>query len=119
MGDPGLTTKFFRSLGHPTRVAIIKLLAKGDKSVSALTAATGVPQGRLSSHLALLRAAGLVVRRPVGRYRLYRVADWRVLSVLMLARELIRARAAYIPMCQCTQNKSSRRLKVWHLRSSA
>ena len=105
MREAGRTAAFFRSLGHPTRVAVIELLSSGEKDVGELTAAIGAQQGRLSSHLARLRAGGLVVSGPTGRRRLYRVTDPRVQEAVSLARELIRSGAAYIPMCQCTQNE--------------
>lgn len=105
MCNPGRTAAFFRSLGHPTRVAVIELLSSGEKDVTDLVAATGVPQGRLSSHLTILRAGGVVTVQRRGHHRFYRVADPRAQQAVTLARQLIRTRAAYIPMCQCIQKQ--------------
>lgn len=105
MCNPGRAAAFFRALGHPTRVAVIELLSSGEKDVVELTAAIGVPQGRLSSHLAILRAGSVVTVQRRGHHRFYRVTDPRVQQAVTLARELIRAGAAHIPMCQCTQNQ--------------
>lgn len=105
MCNPGRTAAFFRSLGHPTRVAVIELLLSGEKDVAELTAAIGVPQGRLSGHLTILRAGSVVTTQRRGHHRFYRVTDPRVQEAMTLARELIRSGAAYIPMCQCTQDE--------------
>ena len=64
----------FRTLGDPTRRGLFERLAvEGDLSVSALTAGGSVSQPAVSQHLKVLREAGLVAERKVGRNVLYRV----------------------------------------------
>ena len=46
-----LTARFFRYLGDPTRVKILRLLLEGDKNVGELVEQIGSAQGRVSSHL--------------------------------------------------------------------
>ncbi len=56
-----------RSLGDPTRLAIIQHLALGEHRVVDLTAHLGLAQSTVSAHLACLKDCGLVASRPHGR----------------------------------------------------
>jgi DNA-binding transcriptional ArsR family regulator len=60
-------------LHDPTRRRVFELLRNGERSVRELTAETTVTQSAVSQHLRILREAGLVVARPDGARRLYRV----------------------------------------------
>src|SRR3970040_2025192 len=55
-----LEAKFFRGLGDPTRLKILELLLERERTVTQLIEALGVPQGRVSSHLACLTWCGYV-----------------------------------------------------------
>ena len=61
------------ALGDPTRRRILARLRDGERTVADLTAALPVTQSAVSQHLARLRQAGLVVDRPAGRRRYYRI----------------------------------------------
>ena len=68
----------FTAVADPTRRAILELLRDGEQTVSALLEgvrgrAIRATQSAFSQHLAVLRGAGLVKHRKVGRHRLYRV----------------------------------------------
>lgn len=60
-------------LHDPTRRRVLELLRDGERSVRELTEGTSVTQPAVSQHLRVLREAGLVVARPDGARRLYRV----------------------------------------------
>lgn len=60
-------------LHDPTRRHVLELLREGERSVRELTDGTTVSQPAVSQHLKVLREAGLVVARPVGTRRLYRI----------------------------------------------
>ena len=63
----------FRTLGDPTRRALVERLARSEMlTVRALTERSGVSQPAVSKHLAVLRRAGLVEARPAGRETHYR-----------------------------------------------
>ncbi len=62
----------FRGLAHPLRRKVLRLLRQGQRSVSDLLADLDVTMPSLSRHLAVLRDAGLVRQRLVGRRRYYR-----------------------------------------------
>ncbi|MER3439364.1 MAG: ArsR family transcriptional regulator [Chloroflexota bacterium] len=91
--------RFFHGLSDPTRLAILELLLGGEKNVSELVAALGVPQSRVSSHLACLRHCGYVAHRREGKYLYYRVADPRIHALLLLGRTIARDHAAQLASC--------------------
>ncbi len=95
-----VAAKFFRGLGDPTRLRIVQLLLEGDKNVGELVELTGVPQGRVSTHLACLRWCGYVCAERAGRNVYYRVADPRVRELVALAQQIIADNASHISCCQ-------------------
>ncbi len=95
-----LTAKFFRGLGDPTRVRVLQLLLERERTVSQLVEATGVLQGRLSSHLACLRWCGFVTSRRAGREVFYSLADGRIPRLLSLAEEFLTERANEVDLCR-------------------
>src|SRR6266487_4202796 len=60
-----------RVLGHETNVRLIEALSAGEATVSDLACGLALEQPRVSTHLAQLRAAGLVACRATGRQRVY------------------------------------------------
>lgn len=62
-----------RALADETRLALLSALLDADSTVSDLADRLTLPQPRVSSHLAILRAAHLVSAFDRGRQRLYRV----------------------------------------------
>ena len=65
----------FSMLAEPTRLTILSLLARGERSVSSLCRELALPQPSVSHHLAKLRAAGLVHCRRKGRLMFYGLSD--------------------------------------------
>jgi len=82
--------RFFRALGDPTRLAIIRLVLVRPRSVSELIAELGVPQSRVSNHLACLRWCGFVTTERRGRQVIYSISDARLRRLLELASEMAR-----------------------------
>ncbi|MFL6428776.1 MAG: ArsR/SmtB family transcription factor [Acidobacteriaceae bacterium] len=76
----------FQALAHPTRIAIIELLADGELSAGELMKKLGVEQANVSQHLAVLRAKQLVVNRKAGNQVFYAVRDPIIIKVLALMR---------------------------------
>ena len=62
------------ALGDPTRRAIFERLRDGPLPVGELARGFPVSRPAVSQHLRVLKEAGLVVDRPDGTRRLYRVA---------------------------------------------
>lgn len=65
----------FRGLAEPSRLALVEQLARGDRRVSDLAAATGLAQPNVSKQLACLWDCGLVERERHGREIHYRLVD--------------------------------------------
>jgi len=85
MMPPTPVNTVMRTLADPTRRAVFERIAGADEiTVAELTLGSGVTQGAISQHLKLLKQAGLVAERPVGRNVYYRaqpdglapLADW-------------------------------------------
>lgn len=82
----------FRSLSDPTRRALFERLCdNGEQTVGALTTWAGLAQPTISKHLIVLRQAGLVRDRHVGRQTHYS-AHLPALAPLM---DWTRQRAGY------------------------
>ena len=62
----------FRGLAHPLRRRVLRMLGRGERSVSELLSGLDVTMPSLSRHLAVLRDAGLVTQRIAGPRRYYR-----------------------------------------------
>jgi DNA-binding transcriptional ArsR family regulator len=67
----------FEVLGDPVRRRILELIADGERSSGAVTAAIqqefGITQPAVSQHLRVLREAGFATVRPDGTRRIYAV----------------------------------------------
>ena len=71
-----------KALADPTRRFVFERLASREESVAMLTAAVDVSQPAVSQHIAVLRNAGLLSERKLGRSTLYR-AEPRALAPLI------------------------------------
>ena len=71
MSDPWET---LRLLADPTRSRMLQLLHRGELAVGELQEILGLPQSRISTHLALLRKAQLVLDRRDGKKAFYALA---------------------------------------------
>lgn len=67
--------------GDPTRIRILDELRDGEHNVQSIADALATTQQNVSGHLRLLRAAGVVSRRPAGREVFYAVTDEIVFEV--------------------------------------
>lgn len=92
--------KFFRALGEPARLRLLKFLGDGERTVSECVEHVSLSQGRVSSHLACLASCGYVEVRREGRYAFYRIADPRVAQLVMLARALAADNTLGLQACQ-------------------
>lgn len=68
-------SNLLQSLGHPIRLQILDALRHRELPVAEIVARLHLQQPVVSRHLAILRRAGIVIRRPSGRERVYRLAD--------------------------------------------
>ncbi len=69
----GSTATAFQALGDDTRREIFERLAVRPSAVGELARELPVSRPAVSQHLRVLKDAGLVIDRPVGTRRIYRV----------------------------------------------
>lgn len=69
---------FAKALSDPTRVRIVAALRVGEVCVCELTEALEISQSTLSSHLQVIRQAGLVSTRKCGKWIYYDLEDGQV-----------------------------------------
>ena len=89
----------FKSLGDPTRLAIVRHLALGEHRVVDLTEHLQLAQSTVSGHVACLRDCGLVAARAEGRSTFYSLAQPEILDLLEAAEALLLVTGASVSLC--------------------
>ena len=69
----GAATDVFHAIADPTRRTVLDLLLTGERTATELSQPFSVTKAAVSQHLRVLREAGLVTERRVGRQRIYRL----------------------------------------------
>lgn len=110
--------EFFSALADPTRRRILALLQEGgERCVCVLYETLELPQPKVSRHLGVLRAAGIVATRREGLWIHYRLhpdlPDWarRVLVAVAESMEAADGQAAACSACKPVEavRRSTRR----------
>ena len=95
----------FQILSVAPRLEILLAIGEAEACVCHLEAALGYRQAYISQHLMALREAGLLETRRDGRFIYYRLADRRILEVLVQAGEILGQPVAILPIalfsCEC------------------
>ncbi len=73
MSRAAASSDAFHAVADGNRRALLDVLRGGEQPVGGLVAATGLSYSLVSQHLHVLLDAGVVVRRPEGRRRMYRL----------------------------------------------
>jgi DNA-binding transcriptional ArsR family regulator len=81
----------FQALAHPTRIAILEFLGKGELSAGELIEKLGMEQANVSQHLAVLRSKRIVANRKAGNQVFYSVRGPIIVKVLQLMKTYCRA----------------------------
>ena len=81
---------FLKALAHPLRLQIVEFLKNGEKNVSSIIRALGIPQSSLSRHLTVLREAGVLKSRQEGTVIYYDIDDHDIFHVLRPIAEMLR-----------------------------
>jgi len=68
--------EYLLAMAEPHRIALLGALATGEASVRELADRVGIPYQNTSHHLILLRKAGILSRRKLGKANLYAIEDW-------------------------------------------
>lgn len=82
----------FKVLAHPDRVRLVEELRLGEKDVSGIAQALGLPSTRVSQHLAALRTHRLVRDRHEGRQHFYRLTQPAMATWILDALQFLEVR---------------------------
>jgi ArsR family transcriptional regulator, cadmium/lead-responsive transcriptional repressor len=96
---PTSAVALFRSLGDPTRLAIVLGLAQGEARVVDLCRGLGLAQSTVSKHLACLRDCRLVDYRAVGRQSYYSLTRTELIDLLRSAEVLLARTGDAVALC--------------------
>ena len=80
-----------KSFANSTRLHMLDLLGKRDWSSAEIQQELGISKANLSQHVAVLRSAGVVVRRRVGRQVYFSLAMPEVKKACQLIQHVLRA----------------------------
>lgn len=69
--DYGKGSDFFKTLGNPTRLRIVRELAQGERCVGAVENRVQASQATVSQHLTVLKKQGIVTCRKEKNMRCY------------------------------------------------
>lgn len=92
MPDTPLDTvraEFFKALAHPVRLRILRLLRRGERSVTELQESLRMESSSTSQQLTALRVRNLVSARKEGTRVLYTVTDPQIFEVLDSAKQIL------------------------------
>jgi DNA-binding transcriptional ArsR family regulator len=78
-----------KALAHPTRLQVLDLLSKRERSVEELAKLVGAGQSNLSQHLAALRQQKLVVARRAGMNVYYGLSNPKIADACSQIRNLL------------------------------
>ena len=92
--------RFFRVLGDPTRLAIVRYLMEEPHTVGDLVAKLGTSQSRVSNHLACLRWCRLVTTERRGRQVIYSIGNPRLAELLAIAADLVDENREHLISCR-------------------
>jgi DNA-binding transcriptional ArsR family regulator len=84
-----LKAELFKSMGHPSRIQLLEMLADGAVAVSQLRDGTGLEPSNLSQHLGVLRRQRLIVPLRRNGRLFYELASPEVNVLLAAARALL------------------------------
>jgi ArsR family transcriptional regulator len=77
-----MQAEFLKAISDQARIRIIYALRDGELCVCEIMARLGMPQTMVSHHCKILKIAGVVSDRKLGKWVYYYLADPRVLGIL-------------------------------------
>jgi DNA-binding transcriptional ArsR family regulator len=86
-----LHSQMCQAVADVKRIQIMYALYEKARNVTSLAETLETPQPTISRHLALLRERGLVVGERDGSWVIFRLTDERVIAVLDIMRQMLRA----------------------------
>lgn len=89
-----------KALSNEPRLLVVCCLVEGDRTVGVLNARVPISQSALSQHLAVLRAAGIVVTRRQAQSVFYGLAQGPALQILEALHDAYCAKAMPVRLRQ-------------------
>jgi DNA-binding transcriptional ArsR family regulator len=86
-----MQVRICKAFANASRLHILDLLAKGERTVSDLQRDLGIPTPNVSQHLAILKAAGVVTTRRNGKQIYCSLTIPEVKQACQLIRNVLRA----------------------------
>ncbi len=84
-----LHADLLKAMAHPKRLEVLQLLREKRLGVSQIQEMLGLPQANLSQHLMVLRDAGVVKTRKMGKQVVYEVAHRNFIDASDRLREIL------------------------------
>lgn len=84
-----LQSELIKALAHSRRLEIINLLRDSELNVSEIYTMLDLPQANVSQHLQILRDAGVVKTKKIGKVVNYSLVDKKFIKINDLLREVI------------------------------
>jgi len=89
-----LQAELCKTMANATRLRIVHHLRQKPSCVGDIAQATSFPQAKVSQHLSILRARGIVTAERRGSEIIYRIANPKIVRVCDLMREVLADQAA-------------------------
>src|SRR4030066_2471602 len=99
--------RFLRCIGEPTRLQILKLLAKGERCVGELTSVLNKEQSLISHHLRALKQCSIVKERQEAQKVYYKLTDARLARLIIDCEVLMKE----LSLCKCQEGNYERKGK--------
>jgi DNA-binding transcriptional ArsR family regulator len=91
--------RFLRCIGEPTRLQILRLLAKGERCVGELASVLDKEQSLISHHLRALKECNIVKERQEAQKVYYKLTDTRLARLIIDSETLMKE----LSLCQCQE----------------
>jgi len=91
--------RFLRCIGEPTRLQILKLLAKGERCVGELASVLNKEQSLISHHLRALKECNIVKDEQEAQKVYYKITDVRLARLIIDSEALMKE----LSLCECQE----------------
>ena len=91
--------RFLRCIGEPTRLQILKLVAKGERYVGELGEILNKEQSLISHHLRALKKCNIVTDRQEAQKVYYKLTDDRLAKLIFSSEALM----IELSLCKCQE----------------
>ena len=91
--------RFLKCIGEPTRLQILKLVARGERCVGELASVLSKEQSLISHHLKALKQCNIVKERQKAQKVYYKLMDARLARLIVDSEALVQE----LSLCKCQE----------------